>query len=91
MKSAQAALHQGINNQLRLTSGGNSGHYFQDIDSQDSNHLNQVNERLLDNAGDTVGKGTSRLFDQEIPGQCANKNDGISLTDKATDTNGDPS
>jgi hypothetical protein len=45
----------------------------------------------LDNAGDTVGKGTSTLSDQEIPGQCANKNDGFSLADKATDTNGDPS
>ncbi len=38
-----------------------------------------------------MGKGTSPLFDQEIPGQCAKENDGISLADKATDTNGDPS
>jgi hypothetical protein len=38
-----------------------------------------------------VGKGTSTLSDQEIPGQCANKNDGFSLAVKATDKNGDPS
>jgi hypothetical protein len=91
MRLAQAALHHGINNQLRLTAEGDSGCYFQDIDSQESHHLNQVNERLLDNAGDTVGKGTSTLFGQEIPGQCAKENDGFSLSDKATDTNGDAS
>ena len=50
-----------------------------------------MNERLVDNAGDNVGKGTFTLSGQEIPGQCANKNDGFSLADKATDTNGDPS
>jgi hypothetical protein len=86
----QAVLHHGINNQLRLTAEENSGHYFLNIDSQESNHLNQVNERLLDNAGDTVEKGTSTLSDKEIPGQCANENDGFSLADKATDTNGNP-
>jgi hypothetical protein len=74
-----------------LTAEGNSGRSFQDIDSQESNHLNQVNERLVDKAGDNVGKGTFTLSGQEIPGQCANKNDGFSLADKATDTNGDPS
>jgi hypothetical protein len=74
-----------------LTAEGKSGRYFQDIDSQESNHLNQVNERLLDKVGDTVEKGTSTLSDQEIPGQCAKVNDGFSLADKATDTNGDPS
>ncbi len=87
---AQTAPYHGINDQLRLTAEGNSGHYFQDIDSQESNHLNQVNERLVDNAGDNVGKGTLTLSGLEIPGQCANKNDGFSLADKATDTNGDP-
>ncbi len=33
----QAALHHGTNNQLRLNAEGNSGHYFQDIDSQELN------------------------------------------------------
>jgi hypothetical protein len=74
-----------------LTAERNSGHYFQDIDSQELNHPNQVNERLLDNDGDTVGKGTSTLSGQEIPGQCAKENDGFNLADKATDTNGNPS
>jgi hypothetical protein len=45
----------------------------------------------MDNAGDTVGKGISTLFGQEIPGQCAKENDGFNLADKATDTIGDPS
>ncbi len=81
---AQTALHLGINDQLRLTAEENFGRHFQDIDSQESNHLNQVNERLLYNAGDNVGKGTFTLSGQEIPGQCANKNDGFSLADKAT-------
>jgi hypothetical protein len=62
----QAALHHGTNDQLRLTAEAaerNSGHYFQDIDSQELNHPNQVNKKLLDNAGDTVGKGTSTLLE----------------------------
>ncbi len=84
MRSAQTALHHGINDQLKLTAEKKSGHYFQDIDSQESNHLNQVNKRLIVNTGDNVGKGTFTLSDQEIPGQCA-------LADKATDTNGNPS
>ncbi len=58
---AQTALHHGINDQLRLTAEENSGRYFQDIDSQILNHLNQVNKRLVDNAGDNVGKGTFTL------------------------------
>ncbi len=45
----------------------------------------------MDNAGDTVGKGTSTLSGQEIPGQCAKDDDGFNLVDKATDANGDPS
>ena len=68
-----------------------SGRYFQDIDSEESNHPNQVIESILDNAGDTVGKGTSMLSGQEIPGQCTKDNDGFNLVDKATDTNGNPS
>ncbi len=46
--------------------------------------------KVLDNAGDTVGKGTSMLSGQEIPSQCAKDNDGFNLVDKATDTNGNP-
>ncbi len=52
----QAALHHETNDQLRMTAEGNSGRYFQDIDSQESNHPSQVIESILDNAGDTVGK-----------------------------------
>ena len=74
-----------------MTAEKNSGRYFQDIDSHESNHLNQVNKRLIVNTGDNVGKGTFTLSGQEIPGQCAHENDGFSLADKATDTNGDPS
>ncbi len=73
VRSAQTALHHGRNNQLRLTAEVNSGCYFQNIDSQESNHLNQVNERLVDNAGDNVGKGTFTLSGQEIPGELCQK------------------
>jgi hypothetical protein len=86
----QAALHHGTNDQLRMTAEGNPGRYFQDIDSQESYHPNQVIESILDNAGDTVGKHTSMLSGQEIPSQCAKDNDGFNLVDKATDTNGIP-
>ncbi len=86
----QAALHHGTNDQLRMTAEGNSGRYFQDNDSQESSHPNQVIESKFDNAGDTVGKGTSMLSGQEIPSQCAKDNDGFSLVKKATETNGDP-
>jgi hypothetical protein len=58
----QAAPHHGTNDQLRMTAEGNSGHYFQDIDSQESNHPNQVIESILDNAGDTVGKEYIHAF-----------------------------
>ena len=91
MGLTQAALHHGTNDQLRMTAEGNSGCYFQDIDSQESNHPNKVIESILDNAGDTVGKGTSMLSGQEIPSQRAKDNDGFNLVDKATDTNGNPS
>jgi hypothetical protein len=64
----QAALHHGTNDQSRKTAEQNSGHYFQDIDSQESNHPYQVNESILDNTGQTVGKGTSTLSGQELPG-----------------------
>jgi hypothetical protein len=45
----------------------------------------------LDNACDTVGKSTSTVSGQELPGQCAHENDGVNSVDKATDVNGDPS
>ncbi len=73
----QAALYHGTNDQLRMTAERNSGRYFQDIDSEESNHPNQVIESILDNAGDTVGKGTSMLSGQEIPSQCTKDNDGF--------------
>ena len=54
-RSAQTALHLGINDQLRLTAEENSGRSFQGIDSQKLNHLNQVNKRLVDDASDNIG------------------------------------
>ncbi len=64
----QIALHHGINDQSRLTTEEKSRRYFQDIDSQELNHLNQVDKRLVDNVGDNVGKDTFMLSGQEIPG-----------------------
>jgi hypothetical protein len=61
----QAALHNGMNDQSRMTAEENSSRYFQDIDSQESNHPYQVNESILDNAGNTVGKETSTLSGQK--------------------------
>jgi hypothetical protein len=90
MGLTQTALYHGTNDQLRMTAEGNSGCYFHDIDSQESNHPNEVVESILDIAGDTVGKGTSMLSGQEIPSQCTKDNDGFNLVDKVTDTNGDP-
>jgi hypothetical protein len=42
-----AALHHRMNDQSRMTAEGNSGCYFQDIGSQESNHPHQVNESML--------------------------------------------
>jgi hypothetical protein len=50
-----------------------------------------VNESIVDNAFDTVGKDTSMFSGQELPGQHAHDNDGVNSVDKATDMNGDPS
>jgi hypothetical protein len=36
-----------------------SGRYYQLVDSQESDHPYQVNESIVDNAFDTVGKDTS--------------------------------
>jgi hypothetical protein len=87
----QAVLHHGMNDQSRMTAEGNSGHYFQDIDSQEPNHPYQVNESILDYTGDTAGKGTSMLSGEEIPSQCAKDNDGFNLVDETTDAKSDPS
>ncbi len=76
----QASVHHGTNDQLRKTAEQISGCYYQEIDCQESNHPYQVNESILDNAGDTVGKDTSMLSGEELPGQCAKDNDkGLSL------------
>jgi hypothetical protein len=49
MGLTQAAVHHGRNDQLRKTVDANkqiSGRYYQSGDSQESDHLNQVNENL---------------------------------------------
>ncbi len=45
----------------------------------------------MDNAFDTVGKDTSTISGQELPGQRAHDNDGVNSVDKTTDVNGNPS
>jgi hypothetical protein len=49
MESTQAAVHHGTNDQSRKIVDANeqiSGHYYQSIHSQESDHLNQVNESI---------------------------------------------
>ncbi len=91
MELTQAAVHHGTNDQSRKTAEQISGHYYQSVDSQESDHPYQVNESIVDNACDTVGKDTSTLSGQELPGQRAHDNDGVKSVDKPTDANGDPS
>jgi hypothetical protein len=58
MESTQAAVHHGTNDQSRKTVDANeqiSGCNYQSIHSQESDHLNQVNESIVDKACDTVG------------------------------------
>ncbi len=58
MGLTQPAVHHGTNDQSRKTVDANeriSGRYYQSIHSQESDHLNQVNESIVDNACDTVG------------------------------------
>ncbi len=53
----QAAVHHGKNDQSRKTVDTNkqiSDRYYQSVDSQESDHLNQVNENKEDEACDTV-------------------------------------
>jgi hypothetical protein len=91
MGLTQAAVHHGTNDQSRKTAEQISAHYYQSVDSQESDHPYQVNESIVDNACDTEGKDTSTLSAQEIPGQCAHDNDGVNSVDTATDVNGNPS
>ncbi len=91
MGLTQAAVHHGTDDQSRKTAEQISGCYYQSVDSQESDHPYQVNESIVDNACDTVGKDTSTLSAQELPGQCAHDNDGVNSVDKATDVNGDSS
>jgi hypothetical protein len=57
MRLTQAAVHHGENDQSRKTVDANkqiSDCYYQSIHSQESDHLNQVNESIVDKACDTV-------------------------------------
>jgi hypothetical protein len=91
MGLTQAAVHHGTNDQSRKTAEQISGHYYHSVDSQESDHPYQVNERRVDIACDTVRKDTYTVSGQELPGQHAHDNDGVNSVDKATDANGDPS
>jgi hypothetical protein len=58
MGLTQAAIHHGKNDQSRKAVDVNkqiSGHYYQPVDSQESDHVNKVNENVENKAGDTVG------------------------------------
>jgi hypothetical protein len=58
MGLTQASAHHEENDQSRKTVDANeqiSDHYYQSVDSQESDHLNQVNETVVDKACDTVG------------------------------------
>jgi hypothetical protein len=53
-----AAVHHETHDQSRKTVDANeriSDRYYQSIHSQESDHLNHVNESIVDNACDTVG------------------------------------
>jgi hypothetical protein len=57
MGLTQAAVHHEENNQSRKTVDANkqiSDCYYQSVDSQESDHPNQVNENIVDKACDTV-------------------------------------
>jgi hypothetical protein len=58
MGLTQAAVHHGKNEQSRKTVDANkqiSGCYYQPVDSQESVHVNKVNENVKNKAGDIVG------------------------------------
>jgi hypothetical protein len=57
MGLTQAAVYHGEYDQSRKTVDANervSDHCYQSVDSQESDHLNQVNENIVDKACDTV-------------------------------------
>ncbi len=58
MRLTQAAVHHGTNDQSKKTVDAKeqiSDRYYQSIHSQESDHLNQVNESIVDKACDTKG------------------------------------
>jgi hypothetical protein len=58
MGLTQASVHHEENDQSRKTLDANkqiSDRYYQSVDSQESDHLNQVNENIVNKACDTVG------------------------------------
>jgi hypothetical protein len=58
MGLTQASVHHEENDQSRKTLDANkqiSDHYYQSVDSQESDHLSQVNENIVNKACDTVG------------------------------------
>jgi hypothetical protein len=57
----QADVHHGTNDQSRKTAEQTSGRYYQDVDSQESDHPYQVNESIVDNTCDTIRIGTSTV------------------------------
>ncbi len=57
MGSTQAAVHYEENDQSRKTVDANkriSDRYYLSVDSQESDHLNQVNENIVNEPCDTV-------------------------------------
>jgi hypothetical protein len=62
MGLTQAAVHHRTNDQSKKTAEQVSGCYYQSVDSQESDHPYQVNESIVDNACDTVGKKYIHAF-----------------------------
>ncbi len=57
MGLTQTSVHHEENDQSRKTVDANkqlSDHYYQSFDSKESDHLNQVNENIVNKACDTV-------------------------------------
>ncbi len=58
MGLTKAAVHHGKNDQSRKAVDANkqiSSQYYQPVDSQESGHVNKVNEEVENKAGDMVG------------------------------------
>ncbi len=67
MGLTQTAIHHGKNGQSRKTVDANkqiSGQYYQPVDSQESNHVNKVNENVENKAGD-IGENLAVYDDLE--------------------------